>query len=100
MRKNRAARSSSLKIRGSAPTGIENRRSGSGQQLLAIHIHNEITDEISRVRSGVTTRQYKGLKGLKKENLRENMSDLKLLLNVLVEASTTSISRTERPRGV
>jgi hypothetical protein len=47
----------------------------------------------------VTTRQYKGLKGLKKENLRENMSDLKLLLNVLVEASTTSISRTERPEG-
>lgn len=47
----------------------------------------------------MTTRQYKQLKGLKKENLRENVSDLKLLLNMLVEASTTSISKTERPEG-
>ena len=69
------------------------------QRLLVIRIRNEFTDEISRARSGVTTRQYKQLKGLKKENLRENVSDLKLLLNMLVEASTTSISKTERPEG-
>lgn len=49
---------------------------------------------------GLTTRQYKQLKGLKKENLRDNMSDLELVLNMLAEASTTSISRSERPQGL
>ena len=48
----------------------------------------------------MTTRQYKRLKGLKKENLRDNMSDLELVLNMLAEASTTSISRTEQPEGL
>src|SRR5699024_7011298 len=59
-----------------------------------------LTDEISRAWSGMTTRQYKRLKGLKKENLRDNMSDLELVLNMLAEASTTSISRTEQPEGL
>ena len=48
----------------------------------------------------MTTRQYKRLKGLKKENLRDNMSDLELVLNMLAEASTTSISRSEQPEGL
>ncbi len=47
-----------------------------------------LTDEISRAWSGMTTRQYKKLKGLKKENLRDNMSDLELVLTMLAEAST------------
>ena len=88
------------------------------QRLLAIRIRNELTDEwskrgvekgreyailtdeISRAWSGMTTRQYKRLKGLKKENLRDNMSDLELVLNMLAEASTTSISRTDQPEGL
>ena len=88
------------------------------QRLLAIRIRNELTDEwnkrgvekgreyailtdeISKAWSGMTTRQYKNLKGLKKENLRDNMSDLELVLNMLAEASTTGISRVEKPEGM
>ena len=88
------------------------------QRLLAIRIRNELTDEwqkrgvrkgkeyailtdeISKAWSGMTTRQYKQLKGLKKENLRDNMSDLELVLNMLAEASTTGISQTEKPEGM
>lgn len=85
------------------------------QRVLAIRIRNELTeewkkrglekgkdfailtDEISRAWSGMTTRQYKRLKGLKKENLRDNMSDLELVLTMLAEASTRDISRAEEP---
>ncbi len=85
------------------------------QRLLAIRIRNELTeewqkrgvekgrefailtDEISRAWSGMTTRQYKKLKGLKKENLRDNMSDLELVLNMLAEASTTELSKQRKP---
>ena len=85
------------------------------QRLLAIRIRNELTDEwqkrgvekgkeyailtdeISRAWSGMTTRQYKKLKGLKKENLRDNMSDLELVLTMLAEATTTEISKTVKP---
>ena len=88
------------------------------QRLLAIRIRNELTDEwskrgiqkgreyailtdeISKAWSGMTTRQYKDLKGLKKENLRDNMSDLELVLNMLAEASTTGISQVEKPEGM
>lgn len=56
-----------------------------------------LTDEISKAWSGMTTRQYKNLKSLKKENLRDNMSTLELVLNMLAEATTTEISRTEEP---
>jgi len=56
-----------------------------------------LTDELSKAWSGMTTRQYKNLKGLKKENLRDNMSTLELVLNMLAEATTTEISRTEEP---
>lgn len=85
------------------------------QRILAIRIRNELTeewkrrgvdkgkeyailtDEISRAWSGMTTRQYKKLKGLKKENLRDNMSDLELVLTMLAEATTTEISKTVKP---
>lgn len=88
------------------------------QRLLAIRIRNELTDEwqkrgvqkgkeyailtdeISKAWSGMTTRQYKQLKGLKKENLRDNMSDLELVLNMLAESSTTGISQAEKPEGM
>ena len=87
------------------------------QRVLAIRIRNELTDEwkkrglekgkefailtdeISRAWSGRTTRQYKRLKGLKKENLRDNMSDLELVLTMLAEASTRDISQAEKPEG-
>ena len=85
------------------------------QRLLAIRIRNELTDEwkkrgvqkgkeyailtdeISRAWSGMSTRQYKNLKGLKKENLRDNMTTLELVLNMLAEATTTEISRQKAP---
>ena len=51
-----------------------------------------LTDEISRAWSGMSTRQYKNLKGLKKENLRDNMTTLELVLNMLAEATTTQFS--------
>ena len=87
------------------------------QRLLAIRIRNELTDEwrrrgvrkgreyailtdeITSAWSGMNTRQYKNLKGLKKENLRDNMSDLELVLTMLAEASTTDIAKAEQPQG-
>ena len=56
-----------------------------------------LTDEISRAWSGMSTRQYKNLKGLKKENLRDNMTTLELVLNMLVEATTTQFSKDRKP---
>ena len=88
------------------------------QRLLAIRIRNELTDEwkkrgvqkgreyailtdeITRAWAGMNTRQYKQFKGLKKENLRDNMSDLELVLTMLAEASTTDIAKTEQPQGL
>ena len=55
------------------------------------------TDEISRAWSGMSTRQYKNLKGLKKENLRDNMTTLELVLNMLAEATTTQFSKDRKP---
>lgn len=87
------------------------------QRLLAIRIRNELTDEwkkrgvqkgkeyailtdeITRAWSGMNTRQYKNLKGLRKENLRDDMSDLELVLTMLAEASTTDITKAEQPQG-
>lgn len=57
-----------------------------------------LTDEITRAWSGMSTRQYKILKGLTKENLRDNMSTLELVLNMLAEATTTEISRQRDPK--
>jgi hypothetical protein len=58
-----------------------------------------LTDEISKSWSGMTTREYKNLKGLKKENLRDNMTNMELVLNMLAEVSTTEISKSENPQG-
>ena len=51
-----------------------------------------LTDEITKAWSGMTTREYKNLKGLKKEGLRDNMSTLELALNMVAEAATTGTS--------
>lgn len=50
--------------------------------------------------SGLSTRQYKNLKGLKKENLRDNMSTLELALNMLAEATTTELTKVQNPEGL
>lgn len=85
------------------------------QRILSIRVRNELTsewqnrgvkkgvefailtDEITRAWSGMNTRQYKRLKGLKKENLRDNMSTLEIVLNMLAEATTTEISKKSKP---
>ena len=58
-----------------------------------------LTDEITKAWSGMTTRKYKNLKGLTKENLRDNMSTLELVLNMLAEATTTELSKTTNPQN-
>ena len=87
------------------------------QRLLAIRVRNALTDEwkargvekgveyailtdeITKAWSGMSTKQYKHLKGLKKENLRDNMSDLELVLTMLSEATTTEISKQAQPQS-
>ena len=64
-----------------------------GQQYASL------TDIITAAWSGRTTKQYKNLKGLHKENLRDNMTNVELLLNSLAEASATEISKKENPKG-
>ena len=59
-----------------------------------------LTDEITKAWSGMNTRQYKNLKGLKKENLHDNMTTLELVLNMLAEATTTEISKQKAPEGL
>ena len=59
-----------------------------------------LTDEVTRAWSGMSTRQYKNLKGLKKENLRDNMSTLELALNMLAEATTTELTKVRNPKGL
>ena len=87
------------------------------QRILSIRVRNELTaewqargveqgreyailtDEITKAWSGMTPRQYKNLKGLKKENLRDNMSTLEIVLNMLAETTTTELSKAHRPEG-
>lgn len=59
-----------------------------------------LTDEISQAWSGMTTRQYKNFKGLTKENLRDNMSTLELVLNMLAEATTTELAKEHDAQGL
>lgn len=59
-----------------------------------------LTDEITKAWAGMNTRQYKDLKGLKKENLRDNMSTLELALNMLAEATTTELTKVHNPEGL
>ncbi len=88
------------------------------QRLQAIQVRKELTDtwldhgvkegrefailtnEISKAWSGMTTREYKDFKGLKKENLRDNMSTLELVLNMLAEATTTELTQIANPQGL
>ena len=88
------------------------------QRLQAIQVRKELTDtwqdhgvkagkeyailtnEISKAWSGMTTREFKNLKGLKKENLRDNMSTLEIVLNMLAEATTTELTKTKNPQGL
>ena len=58
-----------------------------------------LTDDISRAWSGMSTKEYKDYKGLKKEGLKDNMTNLELILNMLAEVSTTEISKVENPEG-
>ncbi|WP_048152605.1 BRO-N domain-containing protein [Methanolacinia paynteri] len=59
-----------------------------------------LTDEITKAWSGMTTKEYKQLKELRKESLRDNMTNLELVLNMLAEATTTEISKSENPSGL
>lgn len=88
------------------------------QRLQAIQVRKELTDvwqdhgvkegrefailtnEITKAWSGMTTREYKDFKNLRKQNLRDNMSTLELVLNMLAEASTTEIANTSHPQGL
>lgn len=65
-----------------------------GQQFASL------TDIIYRQWSGLSAKEYKQLKGLKKENLRDNMTDLEIAINMLAEATTTQISKNEDPKGM
>lgn len=87
------------------------------QRIKSIEVRKELTDEwkrtgvqeglefasltdiITREWSGFTTKQYKHYKGLKKENLRDNMTNLEIALNILAEASATEISKDRNPKG-
>ena len=71
-------------------------------QRTGVHEGQEyasLTDIITREWSGFTTKQYKHFKGLKKENLRDNMTNLEIALNILAEASTTELSKKRNPKG-
>lgn len=88
------------------------------QRLQAIQVRKELTDSwqehgvkpgreyailtniIYKAWSGLTTKEYKNLKGLKKENLRDNMSTLELVLNMLAEATTTELTENINPQGL
>ena len=88
------------------------------QRLQAIQVRKELTDswqdhgvkegleyailtnEISKAWSGMTTREYKDFKGLKKQNLRDNMSTTELILNMLAETATKDIANTSNPQGL
>ena len=82
----------SIEIRKELTDEWENRNVKKGQEFAIL------TDEITKAWSGFTTKQYKAYKDLKKENLRDNMTNLELVLNMLAEASTTEISKDKKPK--
>jgi hypothetical protein len=84
----------SIEVRKELTDEWENRGVQKGQEFAIL------TDEITKAWSGLTTKQYKQVKGLKKEGLRDNMSNLELVLNMLAEATTTEISREKQPTGL
>lgn len=84
----------SIEVRKELTDEWERRGVKKGQQYATL------TDIITQTWSGMTTRQYKQYKGLKTESLRDNMTNLELVLNMLAEASTTEISQKKKPRNL
>jgi len=83
----------SIEVRKELTDEWENRGIKQGKEFAIL------TDEITKAWSGLSTKQYKNLKQLKKENLRDHMSNLELVLNMLAEATTTEISKEKKPKG-
>ncbi|MFA6570421.1 MAG: Bro-N domain-containing protein [Bacteroidota bacterium] len=83
----------SIEVRKELTDEWENRNVKKGQEFAIL------TDEITRAWSGFTTKEYKKFKDLKKENLRDNMTNLELVLNMLAEATTTEISKEKNPES-
>ncbi len=83
----------SIEVRKELTDEWENRGVEKGQEFAIL------TDDITRAWSGFSTKQYKQFKNLKKENLRDHMSNLELVLNMLAEATTTEISKEKKPVG-
>ena len=83
----------SIEVRKDLTDEWENRGVQKGQEFAIL------TDEITKAWSGLSTREYKQVKGLKKEGLRDNMTNLELVLNMLAEATTTEISKEKLPEG-
>lgn len=84
----------SIEVRKELTDEWENRGVLKGQEFAIL------TDEITKAWSGLSTREYKQAKGLKKEGLRDNMTNLELVLNMLAEATTTEISKEKQPEGL
>lgn len=83
----------SIEVRKELTDEWENRGVKKGQEFAIL------TDEITKAWSGFTTKKYKNLKQLKKENLRDHMTNLELVLNMLAEATTTEISKEKKPKS-
>lgn len=83
----------SIEVRKELTDEWDNRGVKKGQEYAIL------TDEITKAWSGLTVKEYKNHKGLKKENLRDNMSNLELVLNMLAEATTTEISKEKKPKN-
>lgn len=83
----------SIEIRKDLTDEWENRGVKEGQEFAIL------TNEITKAWTGLTTRKYKNLKGLKKENLRDNMTNLELVINMLAETATTEISKKKKPKN-
>ncbi len=82
----------SIEVRKELTDEWENRGVQKGQEFAIL------TDEITKAWSGLSTKQYKNFKELKKENLRDHMTNLELVLNMLAEATTTEISKEKKPK--
>ena len=83
----------SIEIRKDLTDEWENRGVNEGLEFAIL------TNEITKAWTGMTTKEYKGLKNLKKENLRDNMTNMELVLNMLAETATTEISKTKKPKS-
>uniref|UniRef100_UPI0023F0300D BRO family protein n=1 Tax=Flavobacterium filum TaxID=370974 RepID=UPI0023F0300D len=84
----------SIEVRKELTDEWEKRGVKNGQEFAIL------TDEITKAWSGLSVKEYKNHKGLKKENLRDNMSNLELVLNMLAEATTTEISKEKKPKNL